>query len=194
MKVIDVNGWRENPNLEEAPDPIKGVIVKISEGTEIDEDFDRHMNNALDQGVPVGVYCFTHARNKLRAEQEAMALVDKLEEYEGADLSLGIWFDMEESNMPDGTPFERAEIAMAFLNVITEYTHDVPVGVYSGYYGLTDDIDVSALPDYVQLWVANYSNTNYWNDEHPERPAKMWQYSDSYKIGNDYYDVEEWYD
>ena len=194
MKVIDVNGWRERPNLEEAPDPIKGVIVQISEGTGIDDDFDRHMNNALDQGVPVGVYCFTHARNKLRAEQEAMALVDKLNEYEGADLSLGIWFDMEESNMPDGTPFERAEIVMAFLNVITEYTHDVTVGVYSGYYGLTDDIDVGALPDYVQLWVANYSNTNYWNDEHPERPAKMWQYSDSYKIGNDYYDVEEWYD
>lgn len=194
MKVIDVNGWRENPNLEEAPDPIKGVIIKISEGTGIDEDFDRHMNNALDQGVPVGVYCFTHARTQLRAEEEAMAIIDKLSEYEGADLSLGIWIDMEESNMPDASPFERAEIIMAFLNVITEHNHDIPVGVYSGYYGLTDDIDVRALPDYVQLWVANYSYTNYWDEENPERPAKMWQYSDSYKIGNDYYDVEEWYD
>lgn len=189
-----MNGWRENPNLEEAPDPIKGIIVKISEGTEIDEDFDRHMNNALDQGVPVGVYCFTHARTTLRAEEEATALIEKLDEYEGADLSLGIWIDMEDSNMPDVTPFERAEIIMAFLNVITEHNHDIPVGVYSGYYGMTSDIDIASLPDYVQLWVANYSSINYWNDEHPERQAKMWQYSDSYKIGNDYYDVEEWYD
>ena len=195
MKVIDVNGWRENPDLSQAPDEIKGIIIKISEGCTIDEDFDRHLENAIAQRVPIGVYCYTHARDASRASTEAATLINKLNEYGDLDLSLGIWFDIEDGNVPsDKSPFEVAEIIMGFVNTITDYSHDIPVGIYSGYCCLTDQIDVDALPDYVRIWVANYSSRNYWDEEHPDRQCTMWQYSESYPIGNDYYDVEEWYD
>lgn len=193
MKVIDVNGWRECPNLALAPDEIKGIIIKISEGRTIDEDFDRHLENAIRQHVPIGVYCYTHAKDTERAAEEAQAVISKLNEYPDIDLSLGVWFDVEEGNMPEGSAFEVSEIIMAFINEITDWATDFPVGVYSGYYCFCDSIDVDALADYVQLWVANYSFVNYWNEENPHRKAMLWQYSDSYAIGDDVYDVEEWY-
>lgn len=193
MKVIDVNGWRECPNLALAQDKISGIIIKVSEGRTLDEDFERHLDNAVKQGVPIGVYCYSHAKGTDRAAEEARIIVDKLKEYPDVDLSLGVWYDMEDGNIPDCSPFEVAGIVMAFINEITDWRTDIPVGLYSGYYCLCDSIDVDALADYVQLWVANYALVNYWNEENPDRPAMLWQYSESYPIGDDVYDIEEWY-
>ena len=168
---------------------ITGMIIKAGEGPHNDGDFLDHYGNAIDQGVDVGVYWFTRATTPEEAANEANVLVDRLSDIDDIQLSLGIWFDVEDMNMPDCTPFERSEIIMAFINVITEWNHDVMVGVYSGYYCLRDSIDMSAIPAYVKYWMA------YYDDVLPDisffptgRILYAWQFTDGYLINGEEYD------
>ena len=193
MNVIDVSDWNDHINWSHMIDEgVEGVIVKISEGRTLSKLHGRHIAGASARGLPWGVYCYTHAQTTARAEEEAAVVIEALDALGYGAPPLGIWIDVEAPETIGQDREDVTAVCSVFISACNAAGYSA--GIYASLSTLTDCINVNDLADYVQLWVANYSSINYWNDEHPERPAKMWQYSDSYKIGNDYYDVEEWYD
>lgn len=182
--VLDVNGYVKPPFMG---DDVEGCIVKISEGRDVNADYDVQVQNAVGQRKPVGVYCYTHARTPERAAEEARVVINKLKERPDLDLSIGVFIDMEDANMPDTSPFGRAEIIMGFINELTKWRNDINVGVYSGYYAMRDSIDTDALPPYVKLWVAQYNDNCDWPDPY------LWQFTDGYVIDGTKYDANVWY-
>ena len=110
----------------------------------------------------------------------------------GETPELGIWYDAESTRMTTG---DVTETCMAFLNRLTDYGHQYQ-GIYASWNWLSKDgahyIDVDALPDYVPIWVAQYSKHDDLSDEYPGR-VRIWQYSDCF--GDDLpYDADIYYD
>ena len=62
MKVIDISAWQEHIDWQAVKDVgIEGVIIKLGEGTNLDEMFFEHVNNAVNYGLKYGVYYYAHA-------------------------------------------------------------------------------------------------------------------------------------
>lgn len=55
MKVIDISAWQENIDWKAVKNAgIEGVIIKLGEGTTLDEMFFEHVNNAVNYGLKYG--------------------------------------------------------------------------------------------------------------------------------------------
>lgn len=196
MKLIDISAWQEEIDwngLQE--EGIEGVIIKIGEYDELDEMFVEHVNNAVAYGFKYGVYIYAHASNETEAEYEAHTVDEWLKEYlRGETPELGIWYDAEDDDMQsEGN--NVASICMAFVNKMTElgYTY---VGIYSSWNWFSEEgsniLPIQDVPNYVPIWVAQYSSHNDLLDEQPEKNIMVWQYSDCYSDEFPY-DADEYY-
>ena len=71
-KVIDVSYWQKDIDyglVKQAG--VRGVIVKITEGQEIEETWLGHVAEAEKHGLKWGVYCYSHASTPEDAAAEA---------------------------------------------------------------------------------------------------------------------------
>ncbi len=186
-KVIDVSYWQKDIDyglVKQAG--VRGVIVKITEGKEIEETWWGHVADAEKHGLKWGVYCYSHAGRPEEAVAEANEVLYLL----GYRIPpMGVWFDFEsptclESNDPTA-------VCSAFLNAIN--SKGIPCGIYASLSTLEDVIDVAALADYVPYWVAQYSKQCEFKDDYPNNVLAGWQYSDSQNIGGTNVDMNEWY-
>ena len=189
MKVIDASGWQEDLDYDEVvAKGVEGVIIKISEGTEIDDMYRSHLENCISHGLKWGVYCFAHAENDDEARAEAEALIDELD---GSVPPLGIWYDVEAKdilNCPNPTA-----VCSAFIVRCNE--ENLSAGIYASLSTLEDIIDVDQLADYVPYWVAQYGvRACEFKDDYPDKHLSGWQYTDREYIGSTEVDMNKWYD
>lgn len=186
-KIIDVSFWQKDIDYDEVEAAgVDGVIVKISEGTSIEETWWGHVSEAESHGLKWGVYCYSHASTPIEAAEEANEVVYLLE---GRTPPMGVWFDFE---APECLKAEDpTAVCSAFINAIN--AQGIPCGIYASLSTLEDVVDVSALGDYVPYWVAQYSNSCSFADEFPDHVLAGWQYSDKGYIGNTNVDMNEWY-
>ena len=184
MKVVDISAWQTNVNWQALKDyGIGGVILKLGEGGSMDKMFFEHVNNAVDYGLPYGVYYYGHASNADEARREAYQVDSWIKTYiRGENPPLGIWYDAEDKSMLKGDTNVVYPIAN-FVHTMREAGYNY-VGVYSSYNWLTNVIDLQPLPKDVPIWVAQYYRKNNFKEEHPDRVVKMWQYTDRERIGN----------
>lgn len=193
MKVIDISAWQQHLNWQAILDAnIDGVIIKIGEGTNLDEKFIEHVNNAVVYGLKYGVYYYAHASSIDEARREAYTVDQWLKTYiRGKNPALGIWYDAEDNSMLTGGQNVVYPIAN-FIHTMREIGYNY-VGVYTSYNWLTNVIDLQPLPLDVPIWVAQYYKENSFKQEHPERICKMWQYTDHEQIGNMQLDCNIYY-
>lgn len=186
-KVIDVSYWQKNIDyglVKQAG--VRGVIVKITEGKEIEETWWGHVADAEKHGLKWGVYCYSHAGTPEEAATEANEVLYLL----GNRIPpMGVWFDFEsptclESNDPTA-------VCSAFVNAIN--VKGIPCGIYASLSTLEEVIDVKALADYVPYWVAQYSSRCEFKDDYPHSVLAGWQYSDKQSIGGVNVDMNDWY-
>lgn len=184
MKVIDISAWQEWIDWQAVKDAdISGVIIKIGEGTNLDEKFIEHVNNAIAYGLCYGVYYYGHASSIDEAITEANWIDKQIKTYlNGKNPPLGIWYDAEDEDMLEGHLNVVYPIAN-FISTLLGKGYNY-VGLYSSYNWLTNIIDLSALPDYVPIWSAQYHYENNFKLEYPERVCKIWQYTDCERIGD----------
>ena len=142
-----------------------------------DNCFDYNMENALANGIEVGVYFFSQAINVQEAREEAYQL---LEWMAGYDVTYPVVFDWEEqtaaSSRTRGLDSETVTAcALAFCQVMEEagyipMTYGSPTKIAEG------QLDLSRLQDY-PFWLAHYTKelqpTTY------PYSFQMWQYSSS---------------
>ena len=160
---IDISKWQGNVDfnaLKEAG--VEFVIIRVGTSDGIggenllDSKFIQNIEGANKAGIPVGIYFYSYADSKARAEADAKWVLDQIKDY---DVSLPIAFDWENWNFYNDfnlSFFGLSDIANSFVDVLKE----------SGYEGMlysskTYLENIWYSPDY-PVWLAHYtSKTNY---------------------------------
>lgn len=182
MKVVDISAWQDEVDWEGLKNSgVEGVIIKIGEGSYLDEMFVEHVNHAVEYGLKYGVYYYARAWTEGMAIEEADIVARWLKEYlRGETPELGIWYDVEAQSMLNG---DVTASCMAFLNRLTDFGHQYQ-GIYASWDWLSKEgshyIDMDRLPDYVPYWTAQYYRENSLKEEYPNKIIRMWQYTDHY--------------
>lgn len=191
-KVIDISYWQRHLNWEAVVnDGVKGVIIKISEGTTVESSWWTHLSNAEENGLPWGVYCYGHATTPEEAQQEANEVLYLLD---GRIPPMGIWYDVEDQDMfADGV--DTTACASAFISFLNE--HGLPCGIYTSSLKCTDymvnSLRPTLLADYVPWWIADYRCYCGFAETYPDKLLAGWQWSDKEYIAGTNVDMNEWY-
>lgn len=173
-------------------------VVRIGRTTgygsqELDDYFIENINAAKAAGMDLGIYFYSLATTEDEAAQEALWLIDMMQTYlHGVELKAGIWLDVEENSQKALGRYRLASVIMSWVNAMN--TAGYYVGVYSSYDIFTNYMATEYIPSYVPFFVANYSGTNYYKAEHPERRVLLWQYSDNGNIGGMAVDLDVMYE
>ena len=175
--VIDVSAWQEGINMAQVKaEGIYGVIVKLGENYRETETARKQIFEALDAGLKVGVYYYSHAMSVEEARAEGEWFNKKLAEIGLVDyhLQLGAWFDCEHRPFLDNA--NAQEITDAIMAFIGEIKNIHCVGVYGSYSMLWDETYMLSQHADIPVWSAQYNDT----DDYAPYHNKMWQFTDSY--------------
>ena len=192
MLVTDLSDWNDHINWSHMIDEgVEGVIVKISEGRTLSELHGKHIAGASARGLPWGVYCYTHAQTTERSEEEAEVVIEALGALGYGAPPLGIWIDVEAPETIGQDREDVTAICSAFISACNAAGYSA--GIYAGLSTLTDRINVNDLADYVPYWCAQYAEKCDFLDYYPDNRLTGWQYTDSYIIDGNTYDLSVWY-
>ena len=205
-KGFDISAWQEdyngNPyfNIERMKqakaEGNEFVIIKLGEAYNVDEYFEEHMTAALEAGLEVGVYYFSHAYTEATAVQEAEWVINTLNAYGYTDwhLQAGIWSDYEEHTQLRAYINAGALTSQDMTNCMSRFVNRLwqtgfnNVGIYSGYSLLWDETYAYSQMQSVPVWCAQYGSTEC---DYPD--VKIWQYSDSGYVAGAEVDVNYMY-
>ena len=148
---------------------------RTSETGSLREDacFRYNIEQAIANGIEVGVYFFSQATTVEESIEEAKFTVDLVELY---PLDLPIAHDMEEvigseDRVNDLTNDERTEIADAFCEIVENYGYESIV--YANPSWLISKLNIFKISSR-KIWLAHYAEST----PYPFR-YEIWQYSDS---------------
>lgn len=192
MKIIDLSDWNTVNNWDIFFSECDGIIVKISEGRNLSDNYKMYIEKAMEYEKPWGVYCYTHAQTIERAENEATIICNEIKSMGYENVPLGIWIDIEAPEVITLDIETLTNIASSFISTCNGLGHTA--GIYASLSTLIDCIDVPALADYVPYWVAQYNSyCSFYKYFEKEKRLKGWQFTDSHVINGQYYDISEWY-
>lgn len=185
---IDVSTWQDDLDFERAR--ILGYdfcicrigyscLASYSYGVHnLDDLFVHNINEAKAHGMELGVYYYSTATTTEEAEAEADWLLSTMDTYlDGVDLSAGIWLDVETEAQRNLGADELIAVVMAWVNRMN--AAGKYVGIYGSYDMFMNGMNIDSLPNYVPLWVAQYSSRNDLQLDKPNANVKIWQYSES---------------
>lgn len=183
MKGIDVSENNGAIDWQAVVDAgIEFVMVRSSYGLySKDSMFIENVNAAQAVGLKVGAYHYSYALNTDDALQEAINCREAIDNA-GVLLELPVFFDMEDADgykSTRGMPTNITEICRVFIDNL-----GLDCGVYASYSWLTDKIDWQSLG--CAVWNAQWGDTD-------DIKGFMWQYTDSFVIGDRYFDGNECY-
>lgn len=186
MKIFDISDWQDNfvtvDQFKKAKDQgFEGVIVKLGESYNETECGRTQIFSALEAGLKVGVYYFSHAYDLEECRSEANWVISKLQEIGLTDwhLQLGVWYDYEDHTRLRSYINAGQLSAQDMTNIMCEFVNTLNragfknVGIYSGYSLLWDETYMFSQVPWVPIWVAQYNSTCDYPDPF------IWQYTDS---------------
>jgi len=186
MKGIDISAWQTDIDWQAVKDAgIEFAILKLGQNCQLDSMFVDHINNAVANGLKVGLYVYSKATCTEDAQNEAEWTLQQVNTYlDGKCPEMGVWFDAEDNCM-DGADINV--ICTSYVEYLKNAVMDM-VGVYTSYNWLNNsniDADIINCP----IWMAQYNNTC--DFDHPN--LKIWQYTDHFSDdlpydGNEYFD------
>lgn len=178
QRGIDVSKWQGNIDWSMvASAGIDFVIIRVGNrgsttGVLIEDPyFKKNMEGAIAAGIKVGVYLYSQAITEAEAVEEASMALSLVKDYK---LQLPIYFDTEKisgGRANNLSVAERTAITKAFCETIRNAGY-MP-GIYSNYYWLRDQLNMSELERY-SVWVAHYSGKCGYPGKYD-----MWQYTSS---------------
>lgn len=178
QKGIDVSKWNGTIDWNAvAKAGIDFAIIRVgyrgySAGTLVEDPyFKDNIKGAAKAGIKVGLYFYSQAITEIEAVEEASMAISLVSGYK---LQLPIYFDTEyvEGGRANSlTASDRTAITKAFCETVRNAGYKA--GIYSNYYWLRDNLNMSELNQYY-VWVAHYA-------EQCGYPGKydMWQYTSS---------------
>lgn len=155
---IDISRYQGNFDFSAAlKEGVQFVIIKgggADDGYYIDSKFQRNYETAKTNGLPTGVYWFSHALTVEDAKKEADFFYDKV--ILGRKFELPVFIDVEHKRM---LALERSlltKIVKTWCDRLEE--KECWVGIYSSLSVFRSEIDDDKLQNYTH-WVAQWSST-----------------------------------
>lgn len=175
IKGIDISYWQSSiPSFEG-----DFIIIRAGYGTTTDIKFSEHYRNAIKLGKKVGVYWYSYALTTDDARKEARTC---LEVISGKDISMGVWFDMEDADgykAKNGFKFTKDNIS-AICNAFCEITEKAGYysGIYANYNYFTNYINSPKYDKWIAYWGTNNGNIPLGMEMKLRRlGASIWQYT-----------------
>ena len=183
---IDVSSWQGNIDFQRVKDAgVEFAFIRIGSqrgiGGEyfIDKNFEQNIKGFQEVGIPVGIYFYSYANNKLAAKVEAEWLIEKLKPYK---LDLPVVFDWEnwsfyqEFNL---SFYNLTEMANTYLNTIEK------AGYKGMLYSSKNYLENVWFETKYPVWLAHYTDqTNY------QGKYKVWQLCSNGSIPGIYGNVD----
>ena len=181
---IDISTWQDNLNYSLATSQgVKFAILRAGFSTTKDNQFEKHYNNAKEQGWDLGAYWYSYASSKEEAISEANTFLSTIK---GKRFTYPLYLDIEDSSVSNLGKETLNEIVNAFAKVIEDAGYYF--GVYTNINWYKNIISGSELNKKYDWWIA------YWGDNKPTGiDYGIWQNTSSYLVGNDRIDSDYCY-
>lgn len=170
-KGIDVSKWQGIIDWSKVKNSgITFAILRIGYGkydNQKDPQFERNYEQAINNGISVGVYLYSYAKSVEQAREEADCVIKWLND---RHLDLPVYYDIEDKSQNDLSKSVLTSMCEAFCRKIESAGYWA--GVYSSKYFLTNKLDYSALEKKYTIWVAQFNTKNTYTGKYD-----MWQYS-----------------
>lgn len=175
IRGIDVSRYQGTINWEKVKKAgidftMIGVGYVIDGVRQSDPRFEYNIKNAIEAGVEVGVYIYSHATTESEARAEADFVLNQIDGYK---ISYPVAFDIEDTVHLGLSTKERTDLTIAFLEEIEEAGY-YPM-IYASEYWFNSNMDLSRLTRY-DKWVAR------WGSSISFQPLSMWQYSSTGRV------------
>lgn len=193
IKAIDVSSVQGKPNWKKvAAYGIKAAILRVHQKYGIDTSFEHNYKGCRENGILVGAYKYSYARNAIEALAEAQAVLDVLK---GRKLDFPVFYDLEWTEQRALGKDKITRIAKAFLEHVRESGY-IPA-IYCNVDWYNNVLDIQHLPyDY---WLASYPDKKVDNGTMQNRLKPVagvgWQYSRKGKVPgiSGYVDMDVFY-
>lgn len=177
---IDISEFNGNVDINAMKGQIDFVIIRCGYGSDYegqdDTEFEANVRKCDAAGIPYGVYLYSYAQNEEMAKSEAAHTLRLLK---GKRPLYGVWYDIEDSSLPDGE---------AIVNNVIAYCDTVQAagyycGVYSFLYWLQTRLNSPRLAKY-DKWVAQWNTTLDYTGN-----VGLWQFTNSAVINGKRFDM-----
>ena len=168
---FDISTWQKGINYQAIRDRVNYCILRAGFSTTKDNQFENHYNNL--QGLNLGAYWYTYAKNETQARQEANKCLEVIKDKK---FTLPIFLDIEDSSLNGLSKATLDSIVRAFGDVIQQAGYFF--AVYSNLNWYRNKLSGNELNKSYDWWIAA------WGDN-PPSPSYginygVWQFTSSY--------------
>lgn len=181
--ILDLSYHNSNVDMKKIKESgIYGVILRAGYGfNTIDKNFYKNIENALKNGLHVGVYWFGYAGTVEHAKKEAEYFLSIISKYNGK-IDLPVFYDWEYDSF---NYVKKTYDIKATKQLVSDMTNAFCTtleknGWYAGFYANIDYLDnyyTTYIKKRFALWVASWTTTNSYKSQY-----MMWQFTDSASV------------
>lgn len=177
---IDVSKWQADIDWTKVKaSNVRFAMLRALYATSTDTKFEEYYQGASQQGIDLGVYCYSTAKTVEQARKEAETVVELLD---GRPLRYPIALDMEDNNqLKYMTKEQRMEAILTYKSIVEEAGYQFILYVNLNW--LNHYIDQSVLgSEDIDIWIARYRDQNLGHCYTGKGNVCIWQYSDKGNI------------
>lgn len=177
---IDVSKWQQDIDWKTVKaSGIKFAMLRLAHGSSKDIQFENFYSGATEQGIPVGIYCYSTAKSVAGGKKEAQSLLEMLDNKE---LTYPIALDLEDNaQLKNMNKDQRTKLILEYKKIVEDAGYDFIV--YANLNWLTNYIDQKKLEENdVDIWIARYCSQSLGHRYTGGGTVQMWQYSSTGQV------------
>lgn len=180
LKGIDVSKWNGRIDWKKVKKAgIDFCIIRTGYSKTVDHKFKYNIEEAIENGLQIGVYHFSYATTNAKAKEEAEFCLELIKPYRKY-ITLGVWFDYEYDSVSYSRrygvyPTKKSVTSLAKTFCSTVEKNGYSTGIYTNLDFSSNYFTKEVLNKY-PTWVAVWGKMNY------HGKYVMWQYTDSGRV------------
>ena len=185
LKGIDVSKWNGRIDWKKVKKAgIDFCIIRTGYSKTVDYKFKYNIEEAIDNGLQIGVYHFSYATTNAKAKEEAEFCLELIKPYKKY-ITLGVWFDYEYDSVNYSRrygvyPTKKSVTSLAKTFCSTVEKNGYSTGIYTNLDFSSNYFTKEVLNKY-PAWVACWSSRMTYKGD-----FVMWQYTDSGRVDGIY--------
>ena len=180
LKGIDVSKWNGRIDWKKVKKAgIDFCIIRTGYSKTVDYKFKYNIEEAIENGLQIGVYHFSYATTNAKAKEEAEFCLELIKPYKKY-ITLGVWFDYEYDSVSYSRrygvyPTKKSVTSLAETFCSTVEKNGYSTGIYTNLDFSSNYFTKEVLNKY-PTWIAVWGKMNY------HGKYVMWQYTDSGRV------------
>ena len=181
LKGIDVSKWNGRIDWKKVKKAgIDFCIIRTGYSKTVDYKFKYNIEEAIENGLQIGVYHFSYATTNAKAREEAEFCLELIKPYKKY-ITLGVWFDYEYDSVSYSRKYGVYPTKKSVTSLAETFCSIVEKNGYST--GIYTNLDFSSnyftkeVLDKYPTWIACWQSKMTYKDD-----FVMWQYTDSGRV------------